>query len=131
MDKARPDRPDRTGEHSVKPLLVMISTSKHPWFPEGEMFDFESFEHKARTAAQYYIPKEDIFPAEIVHDEFINNCMEISVFFDSNDTIDCHIHAYVGGGDFGFYDVLGNLLMDGMESPEVQKELSMIHRVIH
>lgn len=128
MDKAGSDR---TGEHPVKPLLVMISTSKHPWFPEGEMLDFDSFEHKARTAAQYYIPKEDNFPAETSHNDLTDNGMEISIFFDNNDTIDCYIHAYVGGGDFGFYDLLGNLLMEGMERPEIQEELSMIHRVIH
>lgn len=115
----------------MKPLLVMISTSKHPWFPEGEMLDFDSFEHKARTAAQYYIPKEDNFPAETSHNDLTDNGMEISIFFDNNDTIDCYIHAYVGGGDFGFYDLLGNLLMEGMERPEIQEELSMIHRVIH
>ena len=117
----------------MTPILVIINESQHTWFKEGDLIDFKSFEHLASTAAQFY--QTDALPSlytlQHATDDPVEGCVDITVFFSNNRSLDLHIHPYLGGGDFGVYDVIGDLMQSNNAPFETQTFLADVHRVLH
>jgi len=117
----------------MKPILVMITGSEHPWFKEGDVIDFQEFEHLAITAATYYKPTITPTLSTLRHsdNEFQPGCVDVTVYFTENHCIELHLHPYCGGGDLGIHDVLGDLMVSSDASESVQLKLAEVFRILH
>lgn len=112
----------------MKPLLVMIAGSEHPWFEEGDLIDFEAFETLAIYAAQNFETASDVSTLSLKHPDDVTHegCVDVVVYFSKNHAMELHLHPYQGGGDFGVYDVLGDLMAN--DPTHILKDLE---RVLH
>lgn len=117
----------------MKPILVMITGSEHPWFTEGDVVDFLAFEHLAMTAATYYETELTPTLSTLQHaeNELQPGCVDVTVYFTGNNCMELHLHPYMGGGDFGIYDVIGDLMVSSDASPLTQTKLAEVVRTIH
>ena len=112
----------------MKPILVMITGSFHPWFKEGDLLDIQEFEKLAIHAAQYYQTAVPVCLGSLKHadDDVHEGCVDVTVYFTENHAMELHLHPYQGGGDYGIYDVLGDLMTN-----DPTNILADLERVLH
>ena len=112
----------------MKPILVMITSSNHPWFKEGDLHDVEEFEILAIHAAQFYQTALPVCLNSLKHEEgdLHEGCVDVIVYFTETQAMEMHLHPYQGGGDYGVFDVLGDLM-----STDPTNILADLERVLH
>lgn len=106
----------------------MITSSEHPWFKEGVLWNFLDFERFAIHASVFYETANPISLTSLKHDDDVlgEGCLDVEVYFTDNHCMELHLHPYKGAGEYGIYDVLGDLMTN-----DPINLLADLERVLH